>query len=478
MKIWNDCKSICKNEKGAYLVLVTSLLPLVFGFVGLAVDLGNFHAHTAKLQHASDAAALAGAAIYAANDETEESHPLADAAAEKYLKANLGTSEFASLTDTTDAIRYQVKSSGDVSYFRVYIEENLNTTFIRLIGAPFFTTPAGEAFATIPVSHGGGTDTDPIPDTNQISFDSLFSFDGKLTGTFNNNNGNDWSNYKNTIQSTYDGNIYCFNHGAYQYYKNDPYYQKLYTSDARDLPRYEANEKGYYTSIQEGNAQDFKNFTKTADDALKTIFDNEPTVVSLYGQNCTLPPPGSSSASDYYRVYSDSTGNLTINISNFSGDQDKPVYIRVEGELNLINVSLQSDIKRPVIFCYSGTTPYNPWYPQPPETPIHFSNNGHDFRGVLYTPYASLSPCNFESGTFTGTIITHDLELQSNHGKFVFEQFGIPVTGTGGSGSSGSGSSGGSSGSGSSGSGSGGSSSSGTSVELKLVPDPGLDWES
>ncbi len=477
MNIWDECVRALKEEKGAYLILIATILPLIFGFAGFAVDMGNYQAHSAKLQHAADSAALAGAVVYAANDETEDSHASADEAAEKYLKANLGSGEFNALVDTGNEIRYQVKTSGDVSYYRVYIKENLDTTFIRLIGAPFFTHPQGEAIATIPVSKGGGGGGDGgSSEPDQISFNSLFSFSGQMWGTFNNNNGDDKNNFKSNIQSTYDGDIYCFNPISYPGYASAEYY-RFYTGDARDLPRYEANAQKYYHQMQEGNPNDFNEFTSQADEALKKLFDYEPTVVNLYGQNCNIP--GDGSISNYYRVQTDSSGNLTLNISNVpaGGDSNSPIYIYVDGNLNLINVNLQENITRPVLFCYSGTRPPNPyWAGAPKETEIHFSNNDYDFRGVVYTPYATCSPFNFENGTFTGTIVTHDLELQSNHGKFVFEQFGIPLNGSGSSSGGGS-SGGGSSGGGSSGGGSGGGGSGGVKVDLKLVPDPGLGWE-
>ena len=306
MKFWDTCAKALREERGAYLVLIAAILPLIFGFVGLAVDVGNYQAHSAKLQHASDAAALAGASMYAANDETESSHPLADETAEKYLKANLGSGEFASLVNTGNEIRYQVQTDDqNISYYRVYIKENLDTTFIRLLGSPFFTYPQGEAIATIPI----------VKEKDQISFNSLFSFNGAMWGTFNNNNGDDWNNNRNQIQTTYDGDIYCFNQLNYPGYASNPEY-KFYTGDARNLPRNEANDKGYYHQIQEGKASDFDDFANKADEALKTLFENEPTVVNLYGQNCTIP--GYSPASDYYRIYTDSSGNLTLNISDLS----------------------------------------------------------------------------------------------------------------------------------------------------------------
>ncbi len=441
MKFWDACVQALREEKGAYLVLIAAILPLLFGFVGLAVDLGNYHSHSAKLQHASDAAALAGATMYAANEETESSHEEADKAAEKYLKANLGTDEFNALVNTGNEIRYQVKTSGDVSYYRVYIKENLDTTFIRLIGAPFFTYPQGEAIATIPATKK--------PDL--ITFDNLVSFDGEMWGSFNSDN-------RNQIHATFDGDIYCYNRwghwdhdGHWGHWEGDwDRHYRFYTGQARDMSPWEADRLGYYKEMQDGSPRTYDKLTYEADEALETLFNNETTVVNLYGQNCKLP--GDAPTSNYYYVYSDGSGNMNLDLKNFSGNQDEPVYVYLDEHIHHMNVKLQEDIKRPIIFCYTGG-----W--RGGNTQIEFNGNGYDFRGVIYTPYAN-THLNFEHGTFNGSIITHNLDLSSNHGKFVFEQFGIPING-GGSGSG-------------SGSGSGGSS--GTTVDLKLVADPGLSW--
>ncbi len=455
MNIWDECVRALKEEKGAYLILIATILPLIFGFAGFAVDMGNYQAHSAKLQHAADSAALAGAVVYAANGETEDSHASADEAAEKYLKANLGSGEFNALVDTGNEIRYQVKTSGDVSYYRVYIKENLDTTFIRLIGAPFFTHPQGEAIATIPVSKGGGGGDSSEPD--QVSFKNLISFDGEMFGSFNNDN-------RNQIHATFDGDVYCYNRwGPWDHYGHWEHWEgdwdrryRFYTGQALNMSPWEADRLGYYKEMQGGDPRTYDTFTYETDKALKKLFDNEPTVVRLSGaQNYTLS--GTNLKSDYYSVQS-TGGNLTINLSNFSEEQDKPVYIYVEGNLELLKLSVQNDVKRPVVLCYSGVKPWGS-YGGPGPTNVEIESQNRDFRGVIYTPYAN-NHVNFENSTFTGSIITHNLDLSSNHGKFVFEQFGIPSAGSGGS----------------SGGGSGGSSS-GVDVDLKLVPDPGLGWE-
>lgn len=49
-----------KKERGAIFVLTALLLPVMFGCLGMAYDVGNLYMHKARLQNMTDAAALAG----------------------------------------------------------------------------------------------------------------------------------------------------------------------------------------------------------------------------------------------------------------------------------------------------------------------------------------------------------------------------------------------------------------------------------
>ena len=92
------------------------------------MDLGNGFARHARLQKAADAAALAGAAAFAMNQETVDSHPKADAQAETYAKVNWGNGR-ASFPKPP-----QAKTVDGVSYYRVLLQESIPTTFIKFVG--------------------------------------------------------------------------------------------------------------------------------------------------------------------------------------------------------------------------------------------------------------------------------------------------------------------------------------------------------
>lgn len=437
MTFLNRLLSSLKNERGAYMVFFAILIPILFGCAGLAVDLGNGFARHARLQKAADAAALAGAAAFAMNQETVDSHPKADAQAETYAKVNWGNGR------ASFQKRPQPKMVDGVWYYRVLLQESIPTTFIKFVGIKedLFNIEA-EAVAVIPTKSN-----------EQLKFDSLASFSGSMSGTFNNNNGTDNGN-NNPIASTYDGHVVCYNQDFYNANYNKPEFQKFFTGEARNLPRNEAVQKGLYSPMEKGNESDFTAFCQKTNDAIDKMFSDPADYFTPArgSQNYSL------TNSDYDETQKNKVlltgepgnGNFSLTLGNLAGDPNEPVYVYLKGVFSLVNINLQEDIKRPIIFCLPEK---NPWWP----TEIHFNGNDHDFRGVLYTPYANNTPLNFENGTFRGTILTHDLMLQSNHGSFVFEEFGFPTGGSGSSGGTGSGSS--------------------SSQKLRLVDGSKLSWQ-
>lgn len=425
MTFLNRLLSHIKNERGAYMVFFAILIPILFACAGLAVDLGNGFARHARLQKAADAAALAGAATFAMNQETVDSHPKADAQAETYAKVNWGNGR------ASFQKRPQAQTVDGVSYYRVLLQESIPTTFIKFVGIKedLFNIEV-EAVAVIPTKSNEQSN-------EQLKFDSLASFSGSMSGTFNNNNGTDNGN-NNPIASTYDGHVVCHNQDFYNANYNKPEFQKFFTGEARNLPRNEAVQKGLYSPMEKGNESDFTAFCQKTNDAIDKMFSDPADYFTPArgSQNYSLPN------SDYDGTQKNKVlltgepgnGNFSLTLGNLAGDPNEPVYVYLKGVFSLVNINLQEDIKRPIIFCLPEK---NPWWP----TEIHFNGNNHDFRGVLYTPYANNTPLNFENGTFRGTILTHDLTLQSNHGSFVFEEFGFPTGGSGSSGGTGSGSS-------------------------------------
>lgn len=78
---------ILRGQKGAFLVLTAILVPVVFLFACLAADLGKGWAYQSKLQNASDAAVLAGAYVYKANQDQGSTRSRMDT----YMASNMGS---------------------------------------------------------------------------------------------------------------------------------------------------------------------------------------------------------------------------------------------------------------------------------------------------------------------------------------------------------------------------------------------------
>ena len=169
MTFLNRLLSRIKNERGAYMVFFAILIPILFGCAGLAVDLGNGFARHARLQKA-DAAALAGAATFAMNQETVDSHPKADAQAETYAKVNLGNGR-ASFPKPP-----QMKTVDGVSYYRVLLQESIPTTFTQFVGIKedLFNIEA-EVVAAIPTKSNDSSQKLRLVDGSKFSSQRGFS---------------------------------------------------------------------------------------------------------------------------------------------------------------------------------------------------------------------------------------------------------------------------------------------------------------
>ena len=79
-------RTIKKSQRGAVIVLFALLLPVLFGFMGLGIDVGLAYVEKGKVQDIADAAALAGAAKLSANGNNNMD--AIEAAVKRYVEAN------------------------------------------------------------------------------------------------------------------------------------------------------------------------------------------------------------------------------------------------------------------------------------------------------------------------------------------------------------------------------------------------------
>lgn len=93
------------HQRGAILVLSAFLLPLIIGFTGLAIDVGNLYLHHSYLQNSTDAAALAGGHKYAEKSNQSDT--------KSTITAYLDTNKFNQTSYSLDSISFRAASSSD-----------------------------------------------------------------------------------------------------------------------------------------------------------------------------------------------------------------------------------------------------------------------------------------------------------------------------------------------------------------------------
>ena len=234
VKTWKNLRWEC----GSILIFTAVAIPIFFGLMGIAYDVGNLYMHKARLQNIADAAALAGArafadsqayddvtkvrdkvdqkitissykpsVTYSVNDNASERiknhgtesspHPNADEEADKYIYnnlANLGTNV------STDLYSHYALLSKEIhprTFYRVGLTEEVDLHFLPIIRGIGKTQSVGVE-AIVLLSEDKGQE---IPAT---IFSNLFTYTGNLYVE----NSNKIKSNKNVIQTVFDGQMY------------------------------------------------------------------------------------------------------------------------------------------------------------------------------------------------------------------------------------------------------------------------------
>ncbi len=132
MKFWKSWRRFIENQKGAYLVIVAVLLPLLLTFAGLAVDLGRGYAHKAKLQNAADAGVMAAAHIYFPDKSHDEVYEWA----QRYMDANHGGEAYNidQITVRTLKEGTSTNDKADTVLISLYASEKVPVSFMAVMG--------------------------------------------------------------------------------------------------------------------------------------------------------------------------------------------------------------------------------------------------------------------------------------------------------------------------------------------------------
>ena len=311
-----------KEERGAIFVLTALLLPIMFGCLGIAYDVGNVYIHKARLQNVTDAAALAGGRAYLESQkkttgtkdnidddsdghdsdnpftytiagrssrssdgityDSSRKHADADKAADDYIYNNI-----INLGETVHADKYShyalkgVKKNpphegqeedtyteADEIFYRVGLYETVPLYFLPVItNKNVETVRAGSVVLVQPgrviPGSGGGTTTITHPSI----FDNLFTFSESLITSDNITSGG-------AISQNFIGDmVYTHQNGLADGDKNNTiYYDSATPGPAGDDDRVSTNFNHWYES-KGGNGS--TSTSKINDPIIDTSFDTK-----------------------------------------------------------------------------------------------------------------------------------------------------------------------------------------------------------
>ena len=397
-------------QKGVLLVFTALLLPVVFACAGLAVDLGNMYVHKSNLQNAVDSAALAGAAGYIAGGETAEDHPGANIMSDEYLKANLG-GEYQKLIVKD----FQAQTVSGKTYYRVKVTQKSPVYFMTLLGLDSLMDVSADAVAQV---------------GNAGSSSSGFGFKDLIVANHISSLGSIGSNYyywwrdifspyllrTYSVQATYDGNI--VERGS-----DSPGY--AFTPDAYNKTLGWAVADHDYFRLSDGSDTDYNAFY----DSTKRKFDdlynaNKSSVQKWNYTNRYIYGTG-----DYYEKTT--SGNATVTIQDLEGESGKPIYVKIDDDLNAnankITINIPETNNRPIVIIYTGTTKNGKGNGNGNNKPLILNINSSlnwygptTFTGVLYAPNADVIIQMWYGCEFRGSIYAGDLTVDSNMSRFTY----------------------------------------------------------
>ena len=259
-----------KKERGSIFVLTALLLPIMFGCLGIAYDVGTLYMHKSRLQNVADAAALAGGRAYlqsqtkTAEDDRDSvdgtmdyrskeitnctykagrlmtvkyeygkktaidrgnttQHPDADTAADNYIYnniVNLGSTVYA---DKYSHFALNYGSADSQIFYRIGLYETVPLHFLPVITDKYSETVRAGAIAYVqPKSTTGGSVT--IDPTSSFSiFDNLFTYSEKFHTHHTSNNT------EQTVITTFVGDmVYTHeNNAESRFFDYDADYNKV-----------------------------------------------------------------------------------------------------------------------------------------------------------------------------------------------------------------------------------------------------------
>lgn len=242
-----------KQQKGALFVLIALLLPVMFGSMGIAYDVGNLYIHKARLQNVADAAALAGGRAFLQSQKKQETetdkkdvvdiltgenndaggrreliyrlsdspktkdrsnskHSDADTAADAYIYKNLVNLGNDVKSDIYSHYALNSAGTNPKTFYRIGLSEEVSLFFLPVILKKSSQTVRAGAIALV---EEGGTETSGgniiiDPNAKFSIFDNLFTYsDSYFTRhTDHQTNGNIITAFKGNMVYTHGSSAY------------------------------------------------------------------------------------------------------------------------------------------------------------------------------------------------------------------------------------------------------------------------------
>lgn len=447
-------KKLISSQRGAFFVMTAMLLPLIIACGGVAIDIGNFYSHYARLQNTADASAMASATVLKNTDDED----LAIDEADVYIQRNEDPKnkvwmepEIRTVTKDDTVLKVvKIELFEDVPYY--FLKPlmsllNLDEKFITLNAKAYCTVvPDPNGRRWVPGTEGSRDDGSEI-------FDNLFVFEKHLTSVNNvQNPDNDRITQQKWNVSTYDGNVKATTQSGYQTTYNELRHNTMLKDEAfhggNETTVAKAKEEGLVTDVECDESIDISKYYET------NIVPKINEMFAKFQDPGYVPdewqvPKKSVSQQDgenYYHsnqnVQNFNTSDINnwinsgvntvyLNIPNvnfsFNGTiagskSDEPLFIILDGQPN-INFSSDMTNSRPIIFVSTcGDSRYNKGSGENDQ--MRFQGNGGYFRGALYAPYSSVAVNDNHHG-FNGSIIGKNIYLGSQ-GYYTHDPLELP----------------------------------------------------
>ena len=465
------------GQRGQSILMVALSLPIFMFLLAIVFDVGMYFVQASKLQNAADSAALAGVAVYTNNCTTKligkpssmtdlensfettvsgDSYTFdsvddkadADSEADDYIQKNRSDLSLKNNADTGlwySPITYTLVDKSTASYtglycYRVDLKENLNLTFASFFGLDNFDLTASAVALAIPTAETQ-PDDDDIDEFIKVINASIYKTAPNLywESIYNSSSSKKYkvtsTNADTGETSTDDGEVF----GA----KNDRYFTTTiqdYTSDSE-------------LSVAEGIGDNTLAWKKGSDElCAEPIYGTDQLGLKtlVYTINSTFVQGKTSTKKEATSIYIDrpntqSSGLGTpyracaINITGetLSGDEDTPLYMRVESEPILVadqamlvqplTINIKGEQKKPMIVAYDGPDPNR----DKDDTPCVDLNTGMTYKwngskwartywkaasnGIDYTKFASSFNDGASNLAYTSETTSAPITVNLNH---------------------------------------------------------------